>query len=41
MCNVCDMKIDTDLMVKHYALCDNDLIGGTSVPYEIEEDYFG
>jgi hypothetical protein len=37
LCNVCDRRIDTDLMVKHYALCDDDLRGGLSVPYGIEE----
>jgi len=37
LCNVCDMRIDTDLMVKHFALCDDDLRGGSSVPYGIEE----
>jgi hypothetical protein len=36
LCNVCDTRIDTDLMVKHYALCNNDLVGGSSVPYGME-----
>jgi hypothetical protein len=38
MCDVCDMRIDTDLMVKHYAICDDDLAGGSSMPYNIEEE---
>ena len=37
-CDVCDMRIDTDLMVKHYALCDDDLVGGTRLPYNPSEE---
>ena len=36
LCSVCDLRIDTDLMVKHYALCDDDLRGGPSSPHELE-----
>jgi hypothetical protein len=36
LCSVCDRRIDTDLMVKHYALCDDDLRGGLSSPYGLE-----
>ena len=36
LCNVCDRRIDTELMVKHYALCDDDLVGGSSAPYGLE-----
>lgn len=37
-CDVCDMRIDTDLMVKHYALCDDDLVGGTPMPYNPDQE---
>lgn len=36
LCNVCDRRIDTGLVVKHYALCDDDLVGGSSAPYGLE-----
>ncbi len=33
MCNVCERGIDTGLMVQHFAMCDDDLAGGSVSSY--------
>ena len=37
-CNVCEMRIDNDLMTKHFAICDDDLQGGSVSPYSPEQE---
>ena len=44
MCNVCEMRIDTGLSVPHFAMCDDDLQGGSVSPYSPDDgerwDYY-